>query len=176
MISANYLKNTYYAGAIISELLVFYTLEKNGTIHHLTFDKERHTKALRRLQETPEIIITMPPNHISTAEIVQLLSQKTPLQEIHNSSFFQQGSAFQKKVWNFIGQIPLGQQQTYGELAQKMGNKKLARAVGQACNANPLALLIPCHRVIGKSAIGGFAGGSEVKLQLLRLEKRAIRG
>ena len=71
-----------------------------------------------------------------------------------------------------ICSIPYGQTASYAELAEKLGNRKLARAVGGACNANPLALIVPCHRVVGKSGLGGFAGGVSIKEKLLNMEKK----
>lgn len=70
------------------------------------------------------------------------------------------GTAFQRRVWGAIGAIPAGEVRTYGELSRKLVTA--ARAVGQACGANPIALLIPCHRVVGAmGTLGGFMGGSE---------------
>ena len=67
------------------------------------------------------------------------------------------GTLFQRRVWDAIGAIPAGQSRTYGELAQKLVTA--ARAVGQACGANPIALMIPCHRVVGNLGdLGGFMG------------------
>ncbi|MCK5644156.1 MAG: methylated-DNA--[protein]-cysteine S-methyltransferase [Gammaproteobacteria bacterium] len=66
------------------------------------------------------------------------------------------GTLFQKKVWQALQKIPAGQVVTYGELAKQLNTS--ARAVGNACRANPVPLLIPCHRVISKTGMGGFAG------------------
>jgi methylated-DNA-[protein]-cysteine S-methyltransferase len=67
------------------------------------------------------------------------------------------GTLFQRRVWDAIGAIPAGQSRTYGELARKLVTA--ARAVGQACGANPIALIIPCHRVVGGMGdLGGFMG------------------
>ncbi len=77
----------------------------------------------------------------------------------------------QKKVWRQIMAIKRGETKTYGEIAAALGNPGLARAVGRACNANPLALIIPCHRVVAKNNIGGFAGPLAAKKTLLRLEE-----
>jgi methylated-DNA-[protein]-cysteine S-methyltransferase len=90
------------------------------------------------------------------------------------SPFVEKGTAFQKHVWDCIAEIPYGETKTYGELAQAIGKPGAARAVGQACNANPLALIVPCHRVTGSCGLGGFAGGTEVKKYLLELEQRTM--
>ena len=82
------------------------------------------------------------------------------------------GSNFQKKVWSVLQSIPYGETRTYQQVAQMAGDPKAARAVGMANNRNPLHILIPCHRVIGKSGrLTGYAGGIEKKQYLLDLEK-----
>jgi methylated-DNA-[protein]-cysteine S-methyltransferase len=81
------------------------------------------------------------------------------------------GDAFQRHVWNMIEQIPYGQTSTYGELARKLGSLTLARRVGNAVAANPLSIIVPCHRVIGTAGkLTGYAGGLERKQFLLELE------
>lgn len=87
------------------------------------------------------------------------------------SPFLAAGSAFQQRVWREIGAIPYGSTQSYGELGERLGGRGLARAVGQACGANPCPLLIPCHRVVGAASSGGFGGGLALKKWLLALEE-----
>ncbi|MFC1586362.1 methylated-DNA--[protein]-cysteine S-methyltransferase [Fibrobacterota bacterium] len=84
------------------------------------------------------------------------------------------GTPFQRRVWKQLRKIPPGTTATYGEIASRLGNSRAARAVGGACNANPLMLLVPCHRVIGsRGRLTGFAGGLKTKLNLLKLENPA---
>lgn len=81
------------------------------------------------------------------------------------------GSAFQKQVWRQLCKIPFGETQGYGELAEEIGNPKAVRAVGTANGANPISIIVPCHRVIGKDgSLVGFGGGLEIKSALLRHE------
>ncbi len=81
------------------------------------------------------------------------------------------GTAFQKQVWQELQKIPYGESKFYSEIAESIGNKNAQRAIGSACNKNPILLVIPCHRVISKSGdIGGFAYGRKAKLELLKLE------
>ena len=83
------------------------------------------------------------------------------------------GTAFQLKVWRALQEIPYGQTRSYGEIAQAVGNKRAARAVGGANNKNPISIIIPCHRVIGADGkLVGYGGGLEKKVYLLALEKR----
>ncbi|WP_456386159.1 methylated-DNA--[protein]-cysteine S-methyltransferase [Desulfolithobacter sp.] len=81
------------------------------------------------------------------------------------------GTAFEKKTWDVLLAIPWGDVWTYGQVARALGKKNLARAVGRAAGANPLPLVIPCHRVIGADRnLTGFAAGIAVKKYLLELE------
>lgn len=81
------------------------------------------------------------------------------------------GTPFQVSAWKELLKIPYGKTITYGQQAEKMGDKKLARAVGGANGRNPLGIIIPCHRVIGQSgALTGFRGGVDKKKYLLNLE------
>lgn len=81
-----------------------------------------------------------------------------------------QGTAFQKRVWTALLSIPYGETVSYGEIARMVGCKS-AQAIGQAVGANPIALIIPCHRVIAAHGkIGGYEYGIEIKKKLLELE------
>jgi methylated-DNA-[protein]-cysteine S-methyltransferase len=83
------------------------------------------------------------------------------------------GDGFERKVWNLIDRIPYGTTTTYGDLACELGNATLARAVGGAVGRNPLSVIVPCHRVVGKDGrLAGYAGGLERKRLLLDLEAR----
>ena len=85
------------------------------------------------------------------------------------------GTVFQLKVWEALQQIPYGQTISYGELASRIGNPKASRAVGAANCANPLLIVVPCHRVIGRSGgLTGFGGGLSAKKMLLELEQRTL--
>ncbi|MFV9473326.1 methylated-DNA--[protein]-cysteine S-methyltransferase [Advenella sp. RU8] len=83
------------------------------------------------------------------------------------------GTKFQRTVWQALQKIPYGQTMSYGELAAKVGNPKASRAVGLANGANPISIVIPCHRVIGKNgSMTGYGGGLERKLWLLHHESQ----
>ena len=83
------------------------------------------------------------------------------------------GTDFQRQVWALLMAIPHGQTRTYGDLARELGDKNKVRAVGLANGANPIAILIPCHRVIGSDGeLTGYAGGIERKHRLLEIESR----
>ena len=82
------------------------------------------------------------------------------------------GTAFQSKVWRALRDIPYGETLSYGEVARRIGDPKAVRAVGLANGANPISIIIPCHRVIGANgALIGYGGGLPTKRALLALEQ-----
>jgi methylated-DNA-[protein]-cysteine S-methyltransferase len=86
-----------------------------------------------------------------------------------------QGTPFQQRVWAELVRIPYGTTISYAALAQRIGDPKAVRAVGTANGANPIAIVVPCHRVIGADGtLTGYAGGLDKKRALLELEARAV--
>ena len=82
------------------------------------------------------------------------------------------GTDFQQSVWRALQKIPHGQTLSYSELAEKVGRPRAVRAVGSANGKNPIAIIIPCHRVIARDgSLAGYAGGVDRKGQLLKLER-----
>ena len=85
------------------------------------------------------------------------------------------GTTFQKKTWESLQGIPFGKTISYGQQAEVLGDKNKVRAVGTANGRNPLSIIIPCHRVVGKSGkLVGYAGGLNIKEKLITLESRFI--
>lgn len=86
-----------------------------------------------------------------------------------------EGTAFQQEVWINLQKIPYGKTISYKKLAEMIGNPKASRAVGMANNRNPIAIIIPCHRVIGANGqLTGYGGGLKLKAELLELEKNNL--
>lgn len=84
------------------------------------------------------------------------------------------GTPFQMSVWTRLRTIPYGARSTYGELARRLGDPNLARAVGAASGANPVGIIVPCHRLVGSDGdLTGFAGGLHAKQALLRHEEQS---
>ncbi|QPB42043.1 methylated-DNA--[protein]-cysteine S-methyltransferase [Rodentibacter haemolyticus] len=82
-----------------------------------------------------------------------------------------EGTPFQKAIWQALRQIPYGEMSSYGELANIINNPKAVRAVGGAVGSNPISIIIPCHRILGKDkTLTGFGGGLAAKRFLLKLE------
>jgi methylated-DNA-[protein]-cysteine S-methyltransferase len=86
------------------------------------------------------------------------------------------GSPFEQRVWAAMRQIPYGETRSYGELAMEVGSAP--RAIGRACARNPIPIVVPCHRVLGRGGLGGYSGGAGLptKTWLLQLEGAAPRG
>ncbi len=105
-----------------------------------------------------------PPCDLDTAALSGVLAalEKYELNE--------EGPPFLRKTWKRMKKIGWGQAMTYGELAAALGNPRASRAVGQACAKNKLLLIVPCHRVVAGTGLGGFAYGLEWKAKLLELE------
>ncbi|RAX57535.1 hypothetical protein CCZ01_06015 [Helicobacter monodelphidis] len=120
--------------------------------------------------------------HIAFDKVRQWLqcyfNQEQPLSS--NIPITLQGTNFQLEVWSILCTIPYGKTMTYGEiakiLAQKLGKKMSAQAVGGAVGRNPISIIIPCHRVLGSHLeLTGYNGGIELKAKLLQLEKIEFR-
>ncbi|HNT29626.1 MAG TPA: methylated-DNA--[protein]-cysteine S-methyltransferase [bacterium] len=85
------------------------------------------------------------------------------------------GTDFQKQVWQQLLRIPYGEMFSYEQVAEKIGRGRAARAVGAACGANPIPIMVPCHRVVGSHHhLGGYSGGLAVKEWLLRRERAIL--
>ena len=133
--------------------------------------------ALRTLQFVDEACCemksTMPANSIIQQVFKQLDEYFAGKRKRFDLPLSPAGTPFQQKVWKELQQIPYGQTVSYAQLAQSVGNPKACRAVGSANGKNPVAIIIPCHRVINASGkLGGYAYGLEVKKQLLDLERK----
>ena len=87
------------------------------------------------------------------------------------------GTAFQRRVWEALRHIPYGEVRTYGEIAEIIGSPNAVRAVGTACGSNPVAIVVPCHRVVPKSGgVGNYGFGPERKRVLLAREGASVEG
>lgn len=142
-------------------------------LHFLACDNqkniERHLKRLHTKAEKP----------ITSGRTAPLDSIEQELQQYFAGELFLfetptcfSGTSFQKRVWAELLKIPYGQTKSYAEIALSLGKSKAYRAVAQANAANPLAIIVPCHRVIGSDgSLGGYAGGLSKKEWLLDRER-----
>ena len=124
---------------------------------------------LRRVLPDAEVVEGFAPNRIAIAQIQEYLEGKRAEFDLPLDL---RGTAFQMAVWTALREIPYGVTRTYAEIAQVVGRPRAVRAVGAANGANPVALVVPCHRVIATGGkLGGYAGGLELKARLLAMEQ-----
>ena len=136
-------------------------VEENDAIVQIQFEQEQKTAGDAALQDTPLLLEAKR----------QLEEYFAGLRAGFSLPLNPQGTAFQKKVWQQLEAIPYGQTRTYGQIAAAVGQPTASRAVGGANHNNPIAIVIPCHRVIGANGkLTGYAGGLDIKEKLLRLE------
>ncbi len=113
------------------------------------------------------------PSVCSDTAAQQILEYLSGERQIFTIPYRLSGTPFQKLVWEAISMIPYGSTSSYSEIAQVIGQPSSVRAVASACGKNPLLILIPCHRIIGKDGtLHGYAGGIEMKQKLLTLEQQ----
>jgi methylated-DNA-[protein]-cysteine S-methyltransferase len=124
----------------------------------------------------PDFVVTNLPN-IMTETQCQLNEYFEEKRTVFELNLDPEGTEFQKKVWALLCQIPFGKTLSYAEMANKLGDPKVIRAAASANGKNPIAIIIPCHRVIGKNGdLVGYAGGLNRKKMLLDHENRVANG
>lgn len=144
--------------------LFFAHYSESGLIE-LAFPNQRTRPATKG-----KILPTVHTWHTTTARAVKAVLAGRPVRELPPLDFWS-GTSFQKAVWEELLWIPAGETRSYAEIARAIRKPKAARAVGGACGANPIPLLIPCHRVLAANRkIGGFSGGLKWKRRLLKME------
>lgn len=160
-------------------------ITNSGALKGLWFENQKHFP-----KDIPsEMQLINENNHLQIQSLHQplrdslmhLLNELKAYEEGYLSEFTlvldPDGTAFQKEVWEILQEIPYGQTTTYGEISQKIARNRniksmSSQAVGQAVGRNPISIIIPCHRVIGKDgSLTGYAGGVDIKTDLLNIEK-----
>ena len=127
--------------------------------------------AITRIELTDAIDVSVMPTPLHHEAEQQILSFLEGKRRQLNFPIRMVGTPFQQRVWRALQQIPYGATRTYGEIASKIDHPKACRAVGMACNKNPLLFIVPCHRVVGTNGkLTGFAYGTDAKRYLLDLE------
>lgn len=147
----------------------------HSTVGFLTVVSDNHY--IRKIgfgkQELDEDHVETPEHWLLLKAEQQLMEYFEGMRTVFDLPYQVHGTDFQKSVWDALAKIPYGTVKTYGTIAKEIGSFKASRAVGGACNKNPIAILIPCHRVVGSNGnLTGFAGGLTVKEKLLQLEQR----
>ncbi len=135
--------------------------ENNGFISNIYFGKENISKDIE-IKET---------DMLKEASIQLNKYINGELKEF-NLPLSPKGTEFMNEVWRGLCKIPYGEVLTYKEMGEKIGRPKAARAIGLACNRNPIPIFIPCHRIVGSNGkLTGYLGGIDIKERLLNIEK-----
>lgn len=130
-------------------------LMEEGRLRELNFTRAQPTRGRCTSRIVSEIAEYCRGRREDLSDIPVDLSDNTP---------------FERKVYEATRRIPFGKVATYGQVAKAIGQPRAQRAVGQALGKNPIAIVIPCHRVVASNSLGGFSSGIEYKKRLLRLE------
>jgi methylated-DNA-[protein]-cysteine S-methyltransferase len=137
--------------------------EKEGAISNIFFDEDKAPKGFEKV-ESPLI-------KKAAKQLTEYFDGK---RKVFDLPLTFHGTTFKVKVWETVQAIPYGETRSYGEIAKIIKNPKASRAVGMANHTNQLAIIIPCHRVIGHDgSLTGYAGGLDIKQRLLDLESNA---
>ena len=149
---------------MVSPLGPLTVLASDNGVHAIAFGSDRTEQAKINL---PRAV-----NHpIINAAVEQLSMYFNEKLKIFDLPLNLRGTDFQKRVWKLLLEIPFGETRTYGDIARALGNAGASQAVGAANGKNPVAIIVPCHRVIGTSGhLTGYAGGIERKRFLLTHE------
>lgn len=157
------MKNIFFYSTSIGKIGI---ADNGSAITNLYFDSENVPQGAT-VQETALI----------KNAVAQLNEYFAGKRKVFDIPLAMDGTTFQKTVWNALIAIPYGETRSYKEIAESIGCPKACRAVGMANNKNPLAVFIPCHRVIGTNGkLVGYAGGLDVKERLLGMEKQHANG
>lgn len=141
-------------------------------LHAILWDNERDTLGCEKIIKT---LVQCKSDKTIVEVKQQLVEYFQGVRKVFELSLVLAGTDFQIRVWKQLAKIPYGDSMTYGEQAEKVGNKNKARAVGLANGLNPISIVIPYHRVIGSNGdLVGFGGGLDKKSYLLRLEKNNL--
>lgn len=146
-------------------------LTDGNVVCRIEFTKGRKASAILKAWQKAWPKTEFVQDEAATAKSAKLIfNSKTALQ------LKMVGTTFQQAVWKVLLKIPSGKTMTYGEVAKAIKNPKAVRAVGTACGANPIPLLVPCHRVVASNGgLGGFGGGLPLKERLLLAEGALAR-
>lgn len=149
---------------------MLYTCVFNSKIGNIQINADE--KSILTVSLTNEAVNFLNKNEIIDETIKQLGEYFNGNRKEFTLPLNPQGTEFQKKVWQELLKIPYGETRSYKQIAELIGNKNASRAVGNTCNKNPIAIIIPCHRIIGNNGLlVGYAYGKNVKNSLLNLEK-----
>jgi methylated-DNA-[protein]-cysteine S-methyltransferase len=150
-------------------------VDESGAVVRIEFSKGREPQQIT--EEMQEQGIEIVEDGARTAELRRQLAEYfAGARREFELPLAPAGTPFERSVWDELRAIPFGETRSYGEIAAAIGRPGAARAVGRANGANPIPIVVPCHRVIGSDgSLTGFGGGLEAKSRLLEIEGRRLR-
>ncbi|QIW15016.1 cysteine methyltransferase [Pasteurellaceae bacterium RH1A] len=158
----------HYYDSPVGRLLL---IAQDQALIGIEFEQEQLAQSLEQMQPSDQASGPIQAIFCKTQDILAAYFAGGKLDFAQLDFLKPKGTAFQQAVWQKLREIPYGQTTSYGEIANQLGKPKAMRAVGGAVGRNPISILVPCHRVLGKSeALTGFGGGLPAKRYLLNLE------
>jgi methylated-DNA-[protein]-cysteine S-methyltransferase len=173
---------TYYTSTLDSSCgPLFCVVDEAGAVVRIEFSQGRDGRNARdwphfllRLREQGIEVVEDDGTHIAKLR-GQLAEYFAGSRQEFDLALLPEGTPFECSVWEQLRRIPFGETRSYGEIAEAIGRPGAARAVGRANGANPIPIVVPCHRVIGSNgSLTGFGGGLEAKSRLLEIEGRRL--
>jgi O-6-methylguanine DNA methyltransferase len=153
----------------------FVAMTDRGVCALLLLESDDPAPGLERLRDEVPGAVTIEDRAVAGSILARLTAFLTEGDPCSDLALDPPGTPFQRRVWAALRTIPRGETRTYGEVAAQIGSPSAARAVGAACGANPIGLLVPCHRVVGSGgSLGGYYWGLERKRALLDLERTTL--
>lgn len=156
-----------YYSSVVTRVGQVFVVSNDRSVTRIIFGVKEFRNYVEGLKDT-QISGEGGPAAEMTREIEQYFDGK--LTEFMTPIDLSEGTPFQRSVWEKLLDIPYGKTATYKDVAEGVGRPGASRAVGNAVGANPLPIVIPCHRVLGAHGLGGYSGGINIKKDLLRVE------
>jgi O-6-methylguanine DNA methyltransferase len=153
----------------------FVATTDRGICALLLLESDDPAPGLERLRHDASRALMIEDRATAESILARLTAYLTEGDDCSDLAFDPRGTPFQRRVWEALRKIPRGETRTYAEVAAQISSPGAARAVGAACGANPIGLLIPCHRVVGSGgSLGGYYWGLDRKRALLDLEQQSL--
>lgn len=163
---------------MVTPVGVLFLVAEGGALRYVLHEKAN--AAILIAMRAVEVPIDAPEKEginagVLTDAEIQLSEYFASERQVFDLPLAQSGTLFQRRIWNAMSGVPYGETISYQELARRAGHPQAVRAAGTACGANPLPIIVPCHRITrSDGSIGKFALGDEVKQALLKLEAEKL--
>jgi O-6-methylguanine DNA methyltransferase len=165
-------REVYYSQLVHNGWKLYLAATKNGLCFVGSFDEDFEEMESWFIKQRPEAQLIKDEGQL-IEYIVQMKEYIDGNRKVFDLPIDTKGTFFQEEVWHELQNIPFGEIRSYSDIAERIGRPKAVRAVGAAIGANPVMIVIPCHRVLSKSGkLTGFRGGLPMKEKLLHLERQ----